>query len=108
MAFSFQPKTESLNWDQMASVDVTRVAQQTDIATLEQLLQNLSNARLTGDDLRKIGDRNYIKLFKIGQLQLEYLLFQQAQAEFQLSASIREQGMQKASCLKLQEKVKDK
>ena len=49
-----------------------------------------------------------IKLFKVGQLSLEYLLFLQSQSEFQLNAAIREQKMQKASCLKLEDKVRQK
>ena len=66
MTFAFQPKTESLNWDMMAQADIERIVQHTDIAYLEQMLQNISNARLEGADLRRIGDRNLIKLFKVG------------------------------------------
>ena len=74
----------------MASADIDRIIKNTDVPYLEQLLQNVSNARLEATDLRKIGDRNFIKLFKAGQLSLEYLLFLQSQSEFQLSAAIRE------------------
>jgi len=59
----------------MATADIERIIKNTDISYLEQLLQNVSNARLEPSDLRRIGDRNYIKLFKVGQLTLEYLLF---------------------------------
>ena len=75
MTFAFQPKTENLNWDMMAEADIDRITTRTDVAYLEQLLQNISNARLEKADLHRIGDRNYIKLFKVGQLSLEYLLF---------------------------------
>lgn len=68
----------------------------------------MANARLTPADLRRIGDRNYIKMFKVAQLQLEYLLFLQSQAEFELSGAVREQALLKESCLKLQDKVKAK
>ena len=89
MTFAFQPKTENLNWDMMAEADIDRITTRTDVAYLEQLLQNISNARLEKADLHRIGDRNYIKLFKVGQLSLEYLLFLQSSSEFQLSAAVR-------------------
>lgn len=68
----------------------------------------MSNARLEPADLRRIGDRNYIKLFKVGQLTLEYLLFLQSQSEFALSSSMRQQQQLKESCVRLEDKVRAK
>ena len=54
---------------------------ETDIAYLENILQNVANAKLTRADLKKFGDKNMIKLFKVGQLTTEYLLHAQAHSE---------------------------
>ena len=35
MSFSFQPKTESLNWDMMANTDIDQIIKNTDIGQLE-------------------------------------------------------------------------
>ena len=47
----------------------------TDISQLEKLLQNIANAKLNTHDLKRFGDKNMIKLFKVGQLTTEYLLY---------------------------------
>jgi hypothetical protein len=75
---------------------------------LEGLLQNLSNAKLDIADLRKIGDKNYIKLFKVAQLNLEYLAYQQSQAEYALACSLQEKKVRLERCNKLETKVKDR
>lgn len=75
MSFSFKEKTEALDWDAIARVDLDRIAQATDIDGLESILQNVANAKLTRSDLKKFGDKNMIKLFKVGQLTTEYLLY---------------------------------
>ena len=62
----------------LAEADLDHIIQTTDITQLEHLLQNISNAALDKQDIRRIGDKNLIKLFKVGQLTLEYLLFAQA------------------------------
>jgi hypothetical protein len=40
--------------------------QSNNLEYLEQLLQNVSAAELTNADLQRIGDKNLIKLFKVG------------------------------------------
>ena len=106
MSFSFQQKTETLNWDMVTHADIDQITQNTDITRLEHLLQNISNAKLENTDLRRIGDKNVIKLFKVGQLTLEYLLFAQQQSEHQLDFAEQQYKHQLASCKALEEKVK--
>lgn len=75
MSFAFKEKTEALDWDAIARADLDQIAQTTDIEGLESILQNVANAKLTRTDLKKFGDKNMIKLFKVGQLTTEYLLY---------------------------------
>ena len=46
-----------------------------DIDRLERMLQNATYGLLEKSDLKRIKDKNIIKLFKLGQLSTEYLLF---------------------------------
>lgn len=46
-----------------------------DISLLEKLLSNVSMAKLEKEDLKIMRDKNVIKLFKLGQLANEYLLY---------------------------------
>ena len=46
-----------------------------DISLLEKLLGNVSMAKLEKEDLKVMRDKNVIKLFKLGQLTNEYLLY---------------------------------
>ena len=48
-----------------------------DISMLESLLANITMSQLSKDDLKVLKDKNLIKLFKLGQLATEYLLYQQ-------------------------------
>ena len=48
-----------------------------DVALLEQLLGNITMSELTKEDLKILKDKNLIKLFKLGQLSTEYMLYQQ-------------------------------
>lgn len=48
---------------------------ETDIDKLERLLQNLTFSQLEKSDLKRVKDKNIIKLFKLGQLTTEYLLY---------------------------------
>ena len=45
---------------------MSHIIESNDISYLEMLLQNISNAELTDKDLMRIGDKNLIKLFKVG------------------------------------------
>jgi hypothetical protein len=42
---------------------------------LEGLLQNLTYAHLDRDDLERLGDAHFVKLFRLSQLSIEYLIY---------------------------------
>ena len=56
-------------------MDLDKLIREADIAQMEGLLQNVTFARLEKADLKRIKDKNIIKLFKLGQLTTEYLLY---------------------------------
>ena len=44
---------------------------------MEGLLQNLTYAHLDRDDLERLGDAHFVKLFRLSQLSIEYLIYTQ-------------------------------
>ena len=47
------------------NTDVEKIITTVDLAQLEQLLQNLTYANLDREDLERIGDTHFIKLFRL-------------------------------------------
>lgn len=59
------------------NTDIEKMVAEVDLSTLEQLLQNITYARLDRDDLERLGDAHFIKLFRLSQLSIEYLIYTQ-------------------------------
>ena len=57
------------------NTDIDKVVKDVDLKQLEGLLQNITYASLERDDLERLGDAHFIKLFKLSQLSIEYLLY---------------------------------
>ena len=47
------------------NADVDKIIREVDIRSLEQLLQNITYAKLDRDDMERFGDENFLKLFKL-------------------------------------------
>ena len=58
-------------------MDLERVVKETDIDVLQAFLENLTFSNLREDDLRFMTDQLVIKIFRIAQMTIEYLLFAQ-------------------------------
>lgn len=59
------------------NVDLEKVAKELDLSTLEGLLNNITFANLDKEDLDRLGDAHFVKLFRISQMTIEYLLYTQ-------------------------------
>ena len=59
------------------NVDLDRVVKEIDLSSLETLLNNITYASLDRDDIERLGDQHFIKLFRLSQLTIEYLLYTQ-------------------------------
>ena len=79
--FQFQDRQGRLNWRQIMNADVDKITQQVDLRQLESLLQNLTYARLDRGDMELFGDEqfmeNFLKLFRLAQMSIEYLIYTQ-------------------------------
>lgn len=59
------------------NVDLDKVVKEVDLKSLELLLQNITFATIDRDDLERLGDNHFIKLFRLTQFSIEYLLYTQ-------------------------------
>ena len=64
------------------NVDIDKkIKNDMDLQTLETLLCNLTYASLDRDDYDRLGDANFVKLFRLSQYSVEYLLYMQRYME---------------------------
>ncbi len=63
------------------NTDLDKVSKDVDLKQLESLLQNITYAQLDRDDLERLGDQHFIKLFRLSQYSIEYLLYSQSYLE---------------------------
>lgn len=57
------------------STDVDRIITDVDLHALESLLQNITYSLLDREDLQRMGDAHFVKLFRLSQLSIEYLIY---------------------------------
>ncbi len=66
-----------LNWEAISQTDPCDLAQHLDINVISSLVQNITYAKLESEDIQRLRDPNLIKMFKLYQLAVEYLLYVQ-------------------------------
>lgn len=59
------------------NTDIERITTDVDLRTLESLLQNITYSLLDREDLERMGDAHFVKLFRLSQLSIEYLIYTQ-------------------------------
>ncbi|CAL1533172.1 unnamed protein product [Lymnaea stagnalis] len=75
--FSFRKRVERVDWRKIASVDIDHISRTLDFTTLQDNVMNITFCNLEAElDIRSI-DPNFVKLFKLAQLTIEYLLHSQ-------------------------------
>jgi len=59
------------------NTDIDRIATEMDLRSLESILQNITYSHLDREDLERMGDAHFVKLFRLSQLSIEYLIYTQ-------------------------------
>lgn len=77
MPFVFRHRRERIDWRKLASVDVDRVARDVDIQTLQENTSNVTFCDVQAELEPNSLDPNFIKLFRLAQLIIEYLMYSQ-------------------------------
>ncbi|KAI9179735.1 hypothetical protein H9P43_005065 [Blastocladiella emersonii ATCC 22665] len=104
--FHFRKRRDRVNWRVLASVDVVRVQRDADTATLQDVIDNIAFCDLDSEDLRYT-DSNFVKLFQLAQLIIEYLLHCQSileQSEADLARQLDEQALEITAMTEQQER----
>lgn len=75
-AFVFQRRSERVDWRNLASLDLDHVIRTLDVDALQRHLANTTFCDIRTENLQGV-DANFVKLFELAQLTLEYVLFAQ-------------------------------
>ncbi|KAJ3175686.1 Zinc finger protein dzip1 [Geranomyces variabilis] len=74
--FYFRRRRERVNWRLLSSMNIDQIMKEVDIKALQDIMENLTFCDIDGEDLR-YPDQNIVKLIKLAQLTIEYLLHSQ-------------------------------
>lgn len=75
--FQFHTRCQKIDWRKIASVDVDKIAREVDVDTLQKNLAHLTFCDIDTELDGALVDRNFVKLFKLAQLCIEYLMHSQ-------------------------------
>lgn len=79
--FSFRQRFGKINWDQIYNLDLDSILSTGDIESLQPIIENLTYSTLDREDLERIHNSNVVKVFKLSQLAVEYLMSVQTHSQ---------------------------
>ncbi|CAF0800499.1 unnamed protein product [Adineta ricciae] len=80
----FLKRSEKIDWRRLAAVDVDRIAREMDFQALQDNLEQITLCNIDAEVDARAMDPNFLKLYKMAQLTIEYLLLCQDQITAQL------------------------
>lgn len=86
--FHFQPHRVGVDWRRFSAIDVDRVAQEVDVAVLQEHITSITFCSLDGERCPHCGqpaDPILLKVLRMAQLSIEYLLHCQEHLETSLA-----------------------
>ncbi|XP_039292326.1 zinc finger protein DZIP1L isoform X2 [Nilaparvata lugens] len=72
--FNFSLYKGRVDWKKLGAVDVDRLISEKDLELLSDLLRNVTNLNLESDFDVKVLDPDFVKLFRLAQLSVDFLL----------------------------------
>lgn len=75
--FKFEIKRFRIDWRQLNAVDVNAIIRNTDIDALEKIVSIISHGDIEAEDAASVSQANLLKIYKLAQLTVEYLLYAQ-------------------------------
>ena len=76
-SFCFKQRFGKLNWFAVKNLDFNQIVETGDIELLQSVLENITYSTLDREDIEKFNDSSMIKMFKLSQLTVEYLMHSQ-------------------------------
>ncbi|KYO36066.1 zinc finger protein DZIP1L isoform B [Alligator mississippiensis] len=96
-AFKFQSRRDSIDWRRFSAIDVERVARELDMTTLQESINSVTFCNLDSEKCpycQQPVDPVLLKVFKMAQLTIEYLLH--SQEYLSASLALQEEQLQSA------------
>ncbi|KAL6752459.1 hypothetical protein V8C86DRAFT_2753936 [Haematococcus lacustris] len=75
--FRFEVKRARIDWRLLHGVDLNTIIRDVDLDTLERIVGIIAFGDIDAEDTRQLTEMNFLKVFKLSQLILEYLLYVQ-------------------------------
>lgn len=75
--FFFRQRRGHLNLRRLEAIDLERLIRQVDIDILQQHIEDLTFCDFRENDVHFLTDKQIVKLFRLSQLTIEYLLYSQ-------------------------------
>jgi len=104
-AFYFQQRRGRLDLRVLGGVDVDALIRNVDIDVLQSHIENITFSNLREEDLRFMTDPHIIKMFRLSQLMIEYLLYAQEQLVGNLNDLALKYGEKKRTLMRKQSEV---
>ncbi|XP_031548746.1 uncharacterized protein LOC116286378 [Actinia tenebrosa] len=91
MNFTFGKRTEQVDWRKLAAVDLDRLTREMDVKTLQDNILNVTYCNIEAElGMQAVNfDPNFIKLFNLAQLIIEYLLHSQEYLSSNLETEVK-------------------
>eukprot|EP01051_Picozoa_sp_SAG22_P024029 SAG22_NODE_6470_length_850_cov_1.234354_1_plen_213_part_01 len=73
--FTFSKRTLKLNWRELSQLKMNKIIDEVDIDALQENLEMITFCNAAGADVQQYADPNFVKVFQLAQLMLEYNLY---------------------------------
>ena len=74
VGFFFRHRSGQLDWEKLEKIDLERVVREVDVDTLQENIAHITFADVSPDDLSYFSDGNFLLVFRMTQLIIEYLV----------------------------------
>lgn len=104
-SFYFQQRRGSLDIRSISKANIEKIVNDVDIDTLQSILENITFCALTEKDLRYLTDPMLLKLFRLSQLAIEYLLYVQEELMMNVSNAAKKYASKKRELIQKRQEL---
>ncbi|KXZ55055.1 hypothetical protein GPECTOR_3g213 [Gonium pectorale] len=75
--FKFEHRRARIDWRLLHGIDINSMVRDVDLDTLEKIVNIVAYGDIEAEDTRHLTELNFIKIFRLSQMMIEYLLYVQ-------------------------------
>ncbi|GFR48246.1 hypothetical protein Agub_g10109 [Astrephomene gubernaculifera] len=75
--FKFEARRARIDWRLLHGIDISAMMRDVDLDTLEKIVNIVAFGDIEAEDTRHLTELNFIKIFRLSQMMIEYLLYVQ-------------------------------